>query len=84
MKCFKIFLNTLFFHNLIFLGENRITIYLGFNSYNEEVQLRRGYERDSQTVYVSSDGIKSHINQMSNFAFLNSTGRNSAQTEEGA
>lgn len=40
--------------------------------------------KDSQTVYVSSDGIKSSINQTSDLAFLKSTGRNSAEIEEGA
>jgi len=84
MKSFKIFLNMLFFCILIFLGENCITIFSGLNSYREEVQFRREYAKDSQTVYVSSDGIKSSINQTSDFVFFNSTGRNSAGIEEGA
>lgn len=40
--------------------------------------------KDSPSVYGSSDGIKSHLNQMSHFTFLNSTGRNSAGIKEGA
>lgn len=40
--------------------------------------------KDSHSVYGSSDAIKSHINQMSHFTFLSSTGRNSAGIEEGA
>lgn len=38
-------------------------------------------QKDSQTVYVPSNSIKSYINQTSSSAFLNSTGRNSAQDE---
>lgn len=40
--------------------------------------------KNSPSVYGSSDGIKSYINQMSHFTFLNSTQRNSAGIEEGA
>lgn len=47
-------------------------------------KFRRGDMKDSQSVYGSSDTIKSHINQMSHFTFLKTTGRNSAGIEGGA